>query len=99
MADKEIESELEKKYTELQFISQQMKQIQNQLLLLNNQIQELTHLQQSMTEFKELKDGTEIKISIGSGIYADAILKSNNSLLVNVGAGVVVKKDIESTKR
>lgn len=92
------EKELEEKYVELQIVTQQMKQIQKQIMLLNNQMVELTLLHQNMKEFKEIKEGTNILVAIGSGIYANAELKNNQGFLVNIGANVVVRKDVDSTR-
>lgn len=97
MGNEEIEKELERKYTELQNIGQQMKQMQRQIMLLNNQLMELTSLHQSLNDFKDIKEGTNIMITLGNGIYANAELKDSKDLLVNIGAGVVVKKDVAST--
>ena len=95
----DIEKEIEKKYTELQITTQQMKQLQKQIALLNNQLVELTLLQQSINEIRDVKIGTSILVTIGNGIYAKAELKENNEFLVNVGSNTVVKKDIDSTTK
>ena len=99
MISMDIEKEIESKYTELQMVSQQMKQMQKQIVLLNHQLLELTALMQSLSELKEVKEGNEIMISFGNGIFARAVIKDSKELLVNVGAGVVVKKDVDGTKQ
>ena len=99
MNKEQIEKELEAKYAELQMIGQQMKQLQKQIVMLNTQILELAQLQLNLTELKDIKPGTSIKITIGNGIYTNAELKNSQELLVNIGAGVVVKKDVDSAKK
>ncbi len=97
--DKQIkQKELEKKYMELQILSQRMKQLQQQIVLVTNQITELAGLQQSLSELKDIKHETKILMPFGNGIYMHAMLENPDELLVNVGAGVVVKKDLDATK-
>lgn len=94
-----LEKEMEKMYIELQIITQQMKQLQKQILLLNNQLVELTLLYHSLKEFKDIKEGANILVAVGNGIFANAELKNNQELIVNVGANVAVKKDVDSTRQ
>lgn len=96
MEDKEKLQEL---YLKFQFLHEQIKEIEKQTQLFNNQIVELTATSQSLDDFKNLKQGTEILVPINQGMYAKAELKNNKELLVNVGASVAVKKNIEDTKK
>jgi len=94
--DKEKMQEL---YLKLQMVHEQIKEVEKQDQLFNNQIMELTTTIQSLDDFKDLKEGTEILVPLNRGMYAKAELKDNKKLLVNVGSNVTVKKDIESTKK
>ena len=86
-------------YLKLQMVHEQIKEIEKQDQMFNNQIVELTATTQSLDDFKNLKQGTEILVPLNRGMYAKAELKDNKELLVNVGSNVTVKKDIESTKK
>ena len=86
-------------YLKLQMVHEQIKEIEKQDQMFNNQIVELTSTIQSLDDFKKLKEGTEILVPLNRGMYAKAELKNNEKLLVNVGSNVTVKKDIESTKK
>ena len=86
---------IQKKYFELQLLSQQMQQIKQQLQMLDNQILELNYLKQSVNELKNVKKGIEILAPIGAGIFFKADLKDNENLIVNVGSNITVEKTTE----
>ena len=86
-------------YMEFQMLEQHIKQLQKQLEVVTHQLIELNATNNSLDEFNKLSSGTEIFVPLSSGIFAKGILKENSELLVNVGANVVVKKDIPSTKK
>ena len=99
----EITMENEKKaqelYMQLQMIQENAKQIYKQLQMAESQLMELVMTIQSLDEFRQIKEKTEIFVPLNSGIFAKAELKNADELLVNVGANVAVKKDISSTKK
>ena len=99
----EITMENEKKaqelYMQLQMIQENAKQIYKQLQMAESQLMELVMTIQSLDEFRQINEKTEIFVPLNSGIFAKAELKKADELLVNVGANVAVKKDISSTKK
>jgi prefoldin alpha subunit len=90
---------LQELHFKLQFLHEQIKEIEKQAQLFNNQLNELTLTKQSLDDFKKLEEGTAILVPINPGIYAKAELKNNKDLLVNVGSNVSVKKNVEDTKK
>ena len=97
MTDKEQKAQ--EMYMEYQALDQRIKQLQKQLELITQQIMEATSTSQSIEEFRNAKAGSEIFVPLTSGIFAKATLKDTSELLVNVGAGTVVAKDISSAKK
>ena len=97
MTDKEQKAQ--EMYMEYQALDQRIKQLQKQLELITQQIMEATSTSQSIEEFRNAKTGSEILVPLTSGIFATATLKDTSELLVNVGAGTVVAKDISSAKK
>ena len=95
----EQEERLQKLYVEFQLLNQQIQQLEKQNEALNNNLMELVMTSQSLDDFRQIKEKTEIFVPLNSGIFAKAELKKADELLVNVGANVVVKKDISSTKK
>lgn len=90
---------LEQKYMEHQLLGQQIKQLENQLQTIENQIMEINVVGQGIDSLKKTKTGTEILVPVSSGIFLKGGLVNNQKLLINVGAGVVVEKTIEGAKQ
>ncbi len=97
--DKEQEAKLREKYTQLQMLDQQIKQIQQRMQELENQVMEIMYVQQSLDDLKNTEKGKEILVPVSNGIFVKADLKENNELLVNVGANTVVSKDVKSVQK
>ena len=95
----EKEKKAQELYMQLQMIQENAKQIYKQLQMAESQFMELVMTIQSLDDFRQIKEKTEIFVPLNSGIFAKAELKKADELLVNVGANVVVKKDISSTKK
>jgi prefoldin alpha subunit len=75
---------------------QQIKQIQQQLQLVDQNIVELNALSEGLNSLKGAKD-TEIMASIGKGIYVKAKLLSED-LIVDIGERNFVGKSIDEGK-
>ena len=90
-----MKQEIQQKYIELQILNQQIKKIQEQFMLLQQQLAELTSLELSLAEMKDVKKDSEVFSSLGSGIFVNSKLSATENVLVNVGAGVLVTKTID----
>lgn len=95
----EKEKKAQELYMEFQVLEQHIKQLQKQLEAVTQQLIELTITGNSLDEFNKINSGKEIFVPLSSGIFAKANVKDTSELLVNVGANVVVKKDVASTKK
>lgn len=93
------EKRAQETYMRLQVLEQSIKQVQKQLELLTHQILELTSTSKALDDFNSIKPGKKILVPLSSGIFARAAIDETSGLLVNVGANVVVKKDVQSTKK
>jgi prefoldin alpha subunit len=87
--DKKI---LQEKYVELQLLSMQIKQFEEQLTMIDQKSLELENLRVALHNLHELKPGTKSFSQIGSGVFVSGTLDNTNEVLLNVGAGVIVKK-------
>jgi prefoldin alpha subunit len=92
------EEDLQKKYMEYQFLTEQIKKMHQQVEAAEQQLVEIMATVQSLDEFNKLKEGDEILVPINNGIFAKAKIEKSGKLLVNVGASTIVDRDIESTK-
>lgn len=92
------EKELQKKYIEYQVVTERIKQLQQQMQTVEQQMVDMLATIQSIDEFSLLADSSEVLVPINNGIFAKAKLKKEDKLLINVGASVVIDKTPEQTK-
>ena len=90
--------ELQKKYYEYQLLDQKIKQLQEHIEKIDEQLIELLATIQSISEFNELGEDKEILVPLSNGIFARGKLVKEDSFLVNVGASVVVRKGAADTR-
>jgi len=95
----EDQKEINNKYLELQMVDQQLKQLNQQLVTLDNQLLELQRLEENLEDMSKTKKDTEILVALGGGIFSKAELKDNKKVLMNVGADIIVEKDIPASKK
>lgn len=90
-----MNQEIQQKYIELQILNQQIKKVQEQFMLFQQQLAELINLETSLLDMKDTKKDSEIFSSLGSGIFINSKLSDHENVLVNVGAGVLVTKTVD----
>lgn len=95
----EKEKKLQKFYTQFQLLEQHIKQTQQQVATINSQLVDLVSTTKSLDDLKNVKSGTEILVPVSSGVYVKGEIKDNENLIVNVGANITVKKNMEDTKK
>jgi len=95
MTDKK---KLQEKYVELQILSMQIKQIEEQLDMLDQKTLELTNLRDSLKNLKKFRADTKALTPMGLGIFVPATVDATKGVLVNVGAGVVIKKTMDEAQ-
>ena len=78
-----------------QMMAQQVQQMEQQIASVGQQISELNILKDNLNELKEVKN-TKMKTPLGSGIFIESKLKDASTVLMGVGAGVIVKKSTTS---
>ena len=97
--ENEKQQEQMQKYMQLQQIDQNMKQLQKQIMMLDEQHQELNITKQALEDIKNTKPGAEILAPISGGIFIQGQLKDNKDVKINVGGNTVVKKSIPEAKK
>ena len=94
------QQEIQEKYMEFQHVTQQLESLQEQLQMLNQQMQEMSSLSENLTDIKQVKEKQDMWVTIGGGLFVPAVAKENYSeVLMNVGNGILVKKNIEDSKK
>jgi len=92
------EEQIQEKYMHLQLIAQTLRQVQQQLQLLDEQAAEIEKMTSGLGELMNAKIGVNLLVPVSEGIFAKASLSDHKTLLVNVGSNVVVEKTIEETR-
>lgn len=96
---KEPSKEVREKYLELQFLQNQLMQVQKQLQALDAQANEMDAVVQVLDDFSRSKPGSDMFATLTPGLYVKAKLVANDSVLLNVGGGAVVQKSIPDAKK
>lgn len=96
--DMEKQKLLQSKYMEYQVLEQQLKQIQEHMQKMEEQVGETVAVVQSLEELNGKEPGSEVLVPISNGIFFKAKKGDVDKFLVNVGSGIVVEKDFKSTK-
>ena len=91
------EMEMRQKYLQLQMAAEQMKGMHAQLQALEAKTAEIAVSIRSLEEIKG-KKSVPMLVPIVEGIFLSAELKGSDDVVVNVGAGVCVKKPIDDAR-
>ncbi|OYT32890.1 prefoldin subunit alpha [Candidatus Woesearchaeota archaeon ex4484_78] len=103
--DKELKEKEQKqkkintKYTELQMFDQQIRQLQQQAQVLQQQASELELVKNILDELTKAEPGSESFVTITPGILVKAKIEKVDEVLLNVGSGTMVEKNIPDTKK
>ena len=69
------------KYLEFQMLSEQIKQLQEQMQRFEENIIEARTLKNSIDEFKNIEPGTALYVSLSPGIFAKKVMHSTMTTL------------------
>lgn len=93
----EKRQEIESKILEIRLLESQIAKLEQQMALIDQQIMELQALQADLDAIKKVKE-QDILAPLGKDVFIRSKLGPTNSVLLNVGARVMVKKDIAGAK-
>ncbi|MDD5133399.1 MAG: prefoldin subunit alpha [Candidatus Nanoarchaeia archaeon] len=89
---------LQQKYIELQMLDQQIKQVQQQHSILQQQVEELMRLDIDLDDLTKVKENSKAFFPLSAGVFVEGSINNTKELLINVGADVSVKKTIPEAK-
>ncbi len=93
------DEERQKNLARLQFVASQLRQAEEQQGILQEKITELAKVKQALEDLKSIKRDAKTYSQVGSGVYVESKFASADEVLVAVGAGVVVKKEIAEAQK
>lgn len=88
---------IKEKYMEMQAIDAQMKEVEKHDERLDDQINEVLVTKKALMDFKKVKVNTETLMPLANGIFAKAVVKDTQKLIVNVGNNVATEKTVDET--
>ena len=91
-SEAEVKRAVEERYMMLQLISGQMQEIQKEIAAMEEKANDVAGLKNNLKCLAESKAGSKSFSSLGLGTYVESEIKNTETVLVNVGAGVFVKK-------
>ena len=94
-----MNEDLQKKYMEFQMLQQQMQQVGQQIQALDSQASEMDLVQQALDEFGSAKTESDAFVTLTPGLFVKAKITNTEKVLLNVGSGAVVEKNIPDAKK
>lgn len=91
------QEDFNKLVNEINIYKQQVELIQNQIDLIRASMAEVEALSNTLEDLKG-KDSIEAFVPVGAGSFMRAELKNTDDIIISIGAGVAVKKDVEGAK-
>lgn len=92
-----MDEEAGKKMFEMQIMENKLKQLDQQLNMIEQQITQDQELKENLKEMAK-KDKFDLIFPIGGGIFVKGSLEKMDKVIVNVGSGVMVEKKVEEAK-
>lgn len=91
--------EMQKEILQLGMLDGKLKELEQQLMLLEKQINELQLCQLALDEIKQVPLETEMFAPISPGVFVKAKLEDNKEVIINTGAKIFCKKNLEEAKK
>ena len=89
---------IQEKAYEMYHLNQQVKSMHEQLKQLENNLVELSRINESLDDFENSKE-TEMFSHLGGGVFVKAEVKNKDKILVNVGGNILINKNIKDAKK
>ena len=96
---------MEEKQGELQSLTNEIEQLQQQanvhnqnLELLTMTVSEMRQTVETLEELKNAEPGREILLPLGTGSFVKSTLKQNDRVIIGIGAGFSIEKEVDEAK-
>lgn len=83
----------------MQELGTRMKFLEEQMQKLEQQLQELANVKETVEEISNVEAGKDLLIPLGAGVFIRAKVKETDKVVMNVGSSVVVEKDIRDASQ
>lgn len=93
----EDQQNLEQIVNEINMYNQQAELIQQQIELIQASMAEIDTLTNTLDDLKG-KDSVEAFVPVGAGSFMKGNLENTDEIIISIGAGYAIKKDVEGAK-
>ena len=90
--------EQEQRMLQAQFLEMKLKELEEQLMMIERQINELQVCSIAIDDLKNVKIDSEMLVPINPGVFIKARLANNEDIIINTGAKVFAKKNSKEAK-
>jgi len=94
-----MKEEAQQKFVEFQMLHHQVQQMQKQMQALESQAEEMDLVQQALDDLSRSEVGSEMFVTMTPGVFVKAKLEDKEKVLLNVGGGAIVEKDVPGAKK
>jgi prefoldin alpha subunit len=92
---REISPEIQEKLLRLQQLQLEAENIQKRIFEMEIAESELDKTLETLEYFEGLEDGVDALMNLGAGVFAYVDVKESKKMLVDVGAGVVIEREVK----
>ncbi|MBO8181424.1 MAG: prefoldin subunit alpha [Archaeoglobus sp.] len=92
---REIPPEIQEKLLILQQLQAEAESIQKKIFEIEIAESELDKTIETLEYFEGLEDGVDALMNLGAGVFAYVDVKESKKMLVDVGAGVVIEREVK----
>ncbi len=86
------EKEMQENVVMYKLLDNMGKDLQKQMKLVQNKLAEVEATRLAIEEIKKVKEGNEILIPVGNGVYGYGKIATAERVLVNIGANILLEK-------
>lgn len=92
------QNNLQEKVIELNVLDSRLKEIQQQIQVIDQQLMELQILEKNIDELKKVKKNSETLSSLGPGVFIKSRIENNEEIFIDIGSKIIAKKTAEEAK-
>lgn len=80
-------------------LAQLLEDLRRRIEVLNTTLAELASAKSALEEISALGEGEELLVPIGAGVFVRAKLANNRSVLVTLGANIIVERTVDEARK
>ncbi len=86
--------DIQVKAAQIELLNQQIQTLQLRLMEIEKTVDELSILKMGLKNMEDVAEGDDMLVPLGASVYAQGKATKNRKVVVNIGAGVFVEKEI-----